>query len=70
MVEVLRFDQQASAADLRLRSGCPICGGDAVVRATKASAWTHCDMCRRFYSSGLVFTPVGLQLVVPITAHA
>jgi len=70
MVEILKVDHGAQTADLKLHSGCPICGGTAVVRAGKGSAWAHCEVCRRFYSSGIALTPAGVQLVVPITAVA
>ncbi len=70
MIDVLRFDEKARIADINFQRGCPICGGDLVVRTTPHDGWSHCRSCRRIARSNVAWTPVGVQLIHPVNARA
>jgi hypothetical protein len=70
MIDVLRLDEKARVADINFQHGCPICGGDLVVRTTPRAGWSHCRSCRRIARSNVAVTPVGVQLIHPLYAHA
>lgn len=69
-MDVLRVDKQARMAEMSFQGGCPVCGGNLVVRTTPHGAWSHCGGCRRIARSKVALTPVDVQLLHPVVARA